>query len=746
MPPEIGQFTSLTYFGLSNNQLSSLPPEIGQLTLLSILDLTANQLETLPSSLNDCTKLTRLFLHRNPKLKLSRAVLGATWNEDSSKYTTAQSILDVYFGRTKIGAKPLNEVKLLLVGRGNAGKTSTVRALLGQPFNNTEESTTGIALCDWTMPAGKNEPVTAHIWDFAGQVITHALHQFFFSERSVYVLVLSGRDNHENDDAQYWLRLITAFGQDEQGNAPPVIIALNKWDLPGCRPKVDQAALQESYPCIKAFIEMDCKTNKGVAKLKTTLCREVNRLQWVREPFPANWDKARRALAPKRNKQPHLSYAQFRTLCTQQGVEDAGQQDSLADILHNLGLAINYRRDPRLREATVLQPEWLTKNVYALMRRAEKQAGVLKQTDVDSVLRYEKAPRMRKYLMQIMERFEIAYTRRSPQGIWLLPQALPDQQPPSVAPLAATKDATRLRYCYTTLPEGLLARAIVRLHELIEVTDGIEQQWAKGVVLCRLDARALIRNHPQDRQIMITVTGPIKARQQLAGLCQTEMRDIHKEIPGLNPVEETLVQGTWVKTATLEQDEKRQNKTGIDISGQGTVMIDPIPENNAYSEKIAREDSWKPVVFISYSKSNISERKQLETQLKILMKEGLVSRVWHDRMIDPGDEWDNTIQRELTEADIIIILVSNDALATDYITEHEIPKAMALHHAKKSIVIPIILEACRWEQTALGKLNALPEKAKPLNTWALASEAVNCIGNGLAKVFEKRIAAQQNYY
>ena len=98
---------------------------------------------------------------------------------------------------------------------------------------------------------------------------------------------------------------------------------------------------------------------------------------------------------------------------------------------------------------------------------------------------------------------------------------------------------------------------------------------------------------------------------------------------------------------------------------------------------------------ISYSKSNLRERRQLETQLKILMKEGLVAEYWHDRMITPGDEWDNTIQRELTQADIIIILVSNDALATDYITQHEIPKAMELHKAKKSIVIPIILENCR---------------------------------------------------
>ena len=60
-----------------------------------------------------------------------------------------------------------------------------MRALRDQPFRESEESTPGIALCDWVMDGCKGESVTAHVWDFAGQVITHALHQFFFSVRSV---------------------------------------------------------------------------------------------------------------------------------------------------------------------------------------------------------------------------------------------------------------------------------------------------------------------------------------------------------------------------------------------------------------------------------------------------------------------------------------------------------------------------------------------------------------------------------
>ena len=741
LPPQIGQLTALTVLVLFRNQLSSLPLELGQLTALKELYLFDNQLSSLPGCLRTLPKLEQLFLHNNPALKLSPSVLGSDPRQTQEGLATAKSILDFYFGRQQGKTRPLNEVKLILVGRGGAGKTSTVRALQDLSFNESEESTPGIALCDWTMAGCKKAPVTAHVWDFAGQVITHALHQFFFSVRSVYLVVLTGRENNERDDAEYWLRLIKAFGTDEQGNGPPVIVALNKWDRPGCRPAVDRGALQERYPFICGFVEVDCKTNKGIARLKAALCREVDRLPWVREPFPAAWDAVRRALSTGRKKRAHLSYAEYRTLCAEHGVQDEGQQDSLAEILHNLGAALNYRNDPRLREATVLQPEWLTKNVYALVRRAEKKAGVLTQADVDAALRTEKNAAMRAYLPQIMERFEIAYaprTRDEADGVWLVPHALPDKQPEGVTAFRDAPDATRLRYSYQALPEGLVARAIVRLHAFIEEANGGKQQWASGVILRREGARALIRTEPHDRQVMVTVTGPVKARQQLAGLCQAEMRGIHAEIRGLDPVEETQVQGAWVATAVLEADEQKNQPTGIGTRDQGTLMVDPAVPNNAYSEKLARRDEvWKPAVFISYSKSNVNQRKRLESELKILKNEGLLAGLWHDRMIDAGDDWNDTIQRELSEADVVIILASSAALATDYITQHEIPKALELHKSGNTVVVPVILELCRWTKTALAALNALPEKGKALNKWKPPSDGWNSVADGLATVFEK---------
>jgi internalin A len=278
VPSEIGLLSRLAKLDLDHNQLKSVPPEVGRLAKLTELNLQMNALTALPDELSNLRKLTWLFLHDNPGLKLSPDVLGGDIRESADNWASPQSILDFYFSREADTAFPLDEVKMILVGRGGAGKTCTVRSLLGEPFNDDEESTSGIALSDWIMEDCKKGPVTAHVWDFAGQVMTHALHQFFFSVRSVYVLVLTGRENSEREDAEYWLRLIKAFGTDEHGEGPPVIVALNKWDLTGCRPKVDRGALQERYPFIRRFIQLDCESGTGVKQLKAALTKEVDQL------------------------------------------------------------------------------------------------------------------------------------------------------------------------------------------------------------------------------------------------------------------------------------------------------------------------------------------------------------------------------------------------------------------------------------------------------------------------------------
>lgn len=536
LPPETGQLAKLTVLNLSNTRLAALPAELGQLANLTELDLACNPLASLPDSLRNLENLERLFLHDNPALQLSPSILGPDPRKSrDSGFASAKSILNFHFGRQSGKTRPLNQVKLVLLGRCGAGKTSIVHALRDLPFREKESSTPGIALSDWTMDGAGEASVTAHVWDFSGQEITHALHPFFFSPRNLYVVVLTGRDHHERDDAEYWLRMIQSSGTDAHGQSPPVIVALNQWNVPGSRPEVDRVALRERYPFIRGFVEMDCKVKKGVPALKSALFRELERMPWVREPIPEEWDKVRRALASGAT---HLSEAQYRELCLEHGVKDEGQQNYLSELLHHLGIALNYQNDPRVRDSTVWQPEWLTRHLYLLPQRAEKQAGILTQADVERLMPTAMDEAELSGLMQVMERFGIAWGGKAASGlVWLLPHAQPAAAPAGTEVFRDDPDAIRLGFTYQTLPEGLVPRLIVRRFDFIDAVREQKQQWRHGVILARKGARALIRMEPQPRQLTITVIGPAKSRHQLADLCQAEMRELHGEYPGLDAIE-----------------------------------------------------------------------------------------------------------------------------------------------------------------------------------------------------------------
>jgi internalin A len=551
LPAEIGRLAKLTVLELSNNQVAALPAEVGQLAKLTVLGLAGNRLSGLPETLGELAGLESLFLHDNPGLLLSPAVLGAdprkTMPGQTPRYASAKSILEFYFARQSGKTRPLNEARLILLGRSGAGKTSVAQALRDLPFHEREDSTPGIALGGMTLDGVGEAAVTVHLWDFSGQEISHALHPLFFSERCVYMVVLAGHGHREREDADYWLRLIREFGSDAQGQGPPVIVAMNQWNVPAGRPEVDRGALRDQYPFIRGFVEMDCKTRKGIPVLNAALCRELERMPWVHEPFPEEWDAVRRTLAAGGMRWTHLSYDAYRELCVEHGVSDEGQQDYLADFLHHLGIALNFRNDPRLRDDTLLRPDWLTKHAYALRHRAQLQAGVLTRADLEMTLYPESDEAARACLLRVLEGFGLVRELRSEAGGgWLFPAALPDapQSPPEA--FRDAEHAEQQRYIYQELPDGLVARIIARRYDFVEEARARKQQWRDAVVLLRKGARAWIRTDPRHRQLLVTVIGSNKPRRQFAALCQAEMRDIHAAIPGPEPAAEILIDGAWV--------------------------------------------------------------------------------------------------------------------------------------------------------------------------------------------------------
>ncbi len=120
-----------------------------------------------------------------------------------------------------------------------------------------------------------------------------------------------------------------------------------------------------------------------------------------------------------------------------------------------------------------------------------------------------------------------------------------------------------------------------------------------------------------------------------------------------------------------------------------------------------------------------------------LLKRTGLSTDWYDRDIDAGAEWAREIDTHLNHADIILLLVSPDFIASDYCYNLEMMRALERHQAGEASVIPIILRPVSWKETPFGKLQALPEGGKAVTTWSNRDEAFLHITEGIRKVVEK---------
>lgn len=127
-------------------------------------------------------------------------------------------------------------------------------------------------------------------------------------------------------------------------------------------------------------------------------------------------------------------------------------------------------------------------------------------------------------------------------------------------------------------------------------------------------------------------------------------------------------------------------------------------------------------IFYSYSHKDESLKEQLETHLSLLRRRGYIN-TWHDRCTSPGKEWEAIIDSHLDDADIILLLVSPDFMASDYCYGKELTRAMERHERKEYSVIPVILRPVDWGEAPFARLQALPKDGKPVTAWSNQDEA-----------------------
>ncbi|WKZ40510.1 MAG: COR domain-containing protein [Anaerolineales bacterium] len=518
IPSKIKQISILTLLDLAENQLTFLPPEIGQLHRLSWLSLRSNKLSSLPQSLQNLRTLRHLDLLDNP-LNIPPEIL---------KIEESQAILKYLAEIEAHKQRPLAETKMLVVGQGNVGKTSLIRRLTNDTFSSSETKTKGITINRWqveNVQTGEKQPETlrVNIWDFGGQEIMHATHQFFLTRRSLYLLVLDARLTQEENRIEYWLKIIQSFGGDS-----PVLLVGNKTDQHPL--DIDRTGLQKKYPNIVGILSTSALSGAGLDDLEEAISNQVNALPHVHDVLPETWFNVKRQLEDFGLNQNYISHERYSEICAAGEIRDETSQRTLIGFLHDLGIVLHFQDDPRLETLGILNPQWVTNGVYKILNDHAlfQNKGVLKRTMLADILPEEDYPaNKRLFIVDMMRKFELCYDI-VPEQTFLVPDLLPKDEPFT----GEWEGALAFQYHYNVLPSSIISRFIVRMNGFIHKTI-----WRSGVVLNKDGNTALVKADTEDRKIYIWVNGAENTRRDFLSVIRAEFDAIHKTIIKIEAVQ-----------------------------------------------------------------------------------------------------------------------------------------------------------------------------------------------------------------
>jgi hypothetical protein len=517
LPDSIFRLQNLSLLYLDSNQLRELPDSIFRLQNLSRLDLSYNQLSELPNSITILPKLYYLNLDENPLVNppLEIAQQGI------------KAIRQYFRSKKEEGEDTLYEAKLIIIGEGGTGKTTLARKILNPdaPMPKPEETTKGIDVLEWHFNMENDQDFRVNIWDFGGQEIYHATHQFFLTKRSLYLLVVDSRKEHPHLD--YWLNIVELFSE----NSPLLIV---KNELGDRSVKMDEPQLKGRFENLKDSLPTNLgnpQGGSGLEAIKKAIIYHISQLSHIGNSLPKTWIQVRETL--EQDERNYISLDQYLQICDQNGFKF--KQESVTDgrlvlsqYFHDLGSILHFQEDQTspLYKTVILKPKWGTDAAYKVLdnNQVKQNLGKFTTTELKQIWQDVEYRNMQSELLELMLKFKLCYPLPNAKNTYIAPQLLDANQPKYSW---NDTDNLLLRYEYDFMPRGILTRFIVEMHKYINEPN----VWLTGVLLKRDDTWAEVIETYDRREIKIRLSG--KNKRGFLEVITDQLDEIHNSFKQL---------------------------------------------------------------------------------------------------------------------------------------------------------------------------------------------------------------------
>lgn len=467
------------------------------------------------------------------------------------------------------------DVKLILLGNSNSGKTTLQKYLQTGEFNSTRNTTHGLNVIKW-QPDPNRFPnlkdINVHIWDFGGQEYYHEAYRLFLSSNAVYVVVWTNESDQNgfvpiklNDsdkstrnlatfELQYWLDTIRYSKGPLESKS--LLLLQTKTDLPNNQPKRLSQKIIDDYSITESFhisLKNGCDQSHPteVHKLKYFEAELANLLRDTADKasYTSDWLTIRNEVIKIHSNEenifePHLDKI-FKSLKLDKFTEltyrlvnlniNKNQEYTIPRWLERTGSVTYFADNIHLKDKIFLSPGHLTSKIYKKLNEDTlKKQGELsfKKTQEDTTLK-----EMLKHLALIFP-----HPHPDKNGIFIAPQYLPEKHAIEDLFRIASENAWK-NSLWLKIPMFFYKKVLNHLvfHYAEEKNTSARYFWKHGILFIKNDLRVLIKGlYPEQSEnnakIIISIEDG-KGKGGVKAILEREIFDIVKNsISEIQPI------------------------------------------------------------------------------------------------------------------------------------------------------------------------------------------------------------------